>query len=108
MTELHEAAANNDMKTLQCVLVGSDIDIDAEDWDWGKRTALHIAASNGKLGQKCFCCITLVVSWSLIVCWSHRGFRISHCEVPVFYKANLFAQSESIFAANIFVIQSCC
>jgi hypothetical protein len=51
MTELHEAAANNDVKTLQCVLVGSDIDIDAEDWDWGKRTALHIAASNGKLNQ---------------------------------------------------------
>jgi ankyrin repeat protein len=47
MTELHEAAANDDVKTLHCVLVGSDIDIDAEDWDWGKRTALHIAASNG-------------------------------------------------------------
>ena len=54
MTELHEATANNDVKTLQCVLVGSDIDIDAEDWDWGKRTALHIAASNGNLDQKCF------------------------------------------------------
>lgn len=49
MTELHEAAANNDIKTLQCVLVGSDIDIDTEDWDWGKRTALHIAASNGRI-----------------------------------------------------------
>ena len=48
MTELHEATANDDVKTLKCVLVGADIDIDAEDWDWGKRTALHIAASNGK------------------------------------------------------------
>lgn len=52
MTELHEAAANNDVKTLQHVLVGSDIDIDAEDWDWGKRTALHIAASNGEMNRK--------------------------------------------------------
>ena len=52
MTELHEAAANNDVKTLQHVLVGSDIDIDTEDWDWGKRTALHIAASNGEVNRK--------------------------------------------------------
>lgn len=55
MTELHEAAANNDVKTLQHVLVGSDIDIDAEDWDWGKRTALHIAASNGEVPLQCYC-----------------------------------------------------
>ncbi|XP_046858084.1 ankyrin repeat domain-containing protein 66-like [Xenia sp. Carnegie-2017] len=47
MTELHEAAAKDDVKTLQCLLVKSDIDVDAEDWDWGKRTALHIAACNG-------------------------------------------------------------
>ena len=47
MTELHEAAANGDLKALKCLLVGSDIDIDAEDWDWGKRTALHISASKG-------------------------------------------------------------
>lgn len=55
MTELHEAAAKDDVKTLQCLLVRSDIDIDAEDWDWGKRTALHIAACNGEFDRlKCF------------------------------------------------------
>ena len=49
MTELHEAAADGDWKALTYFLIGSDIDIDAEDWDWGKRTALHVAASKGKL-----------------------------------------------------------
>ena len=47
MTELHEAAATGEHQTLEYLLLAGDIDPDSEDWDWGKRTPLHVAAAAG-------------------------------------------------------------
>ena len=47
MTELHEAAALGHTSSLEYLLLAGDIDPDSEDWDWGKRTPLHVAASAG-------------------------------------------------------------
>ena len=45
MTELHEAAALGNVDTLGYLLLSDNIDPDGEDWDWGKRTPLHVAAA---------------------------------------------------------------
>ena len=45
MTALHEAAAIGNCKTLVYLLRGGEENPDGEDWDWGKRTPLHVAAS---------------------------------------------------------------
>jgi hypothetical protein len=47
MTELHEAASKGDVDKLQSLLLTGDIDADSEDWDYGRRTPLHVAASGG-------------------------------------------------------------
>lgn len=49
MTELHEAAAKGDSDKLQSLLTAGDIDPDSEDWDYGRRTPLHVAATAGKI-----------------------------------------------------------
>ena len=47
MTALHEAAAIGDSETLEYLLRGGEENPDGEDWDWGKRTPLHVAATAG-------------------------------------------------------------
>lgn len=47
MTELHEAAARGDSDKLESLLKAGDIDADSEDWDFGRRTPLHVAATAG-------------------------------------------------------------
>ena len=47
MTELHEAAAAGDHEKLESLLRAGKIYIDSEDWDWGKRTPLHVASAAG-------------------------------------------------------------
>ena len=51
MTELvlHEAAVNGEWQTLESMLMIHRIDIDHKDEDFGDRTALHWAASKGRL-----------------------------------------------------------
>ncbi|EDO40644.1 predicted protein [Nematostella vectensis] len=48
MTELHEAAAKGDVDALEAILLAGSIDPDSEDWDYGRRTALHVAAAAGR------------------------------------------------------------
>lgn len=48
MTALHEAAAIGDAQACEYLLLGGETDPDGEDWDWGKRTALHVAAAAGR------------------------------------------------------------
>ena len=48
MTALHEAAAIGDAQACEYLLLSGESDPDGEDWDWGKRTALHVAASAGR------------------------------------------------------------
>lgn len=48
MTALHEAAAIGDTQTCEYLLLSGESDPDGEDWDWGKRTPLHVAAVAGK------------------------------------------------------------
>ena len=45
MTILHEAPAIGDSETLEHVLRGGEENPDGQDWDWGKRRALHVAAA---------------------------------------------------------------
>jgi len=47
MTALHEAAAIGDTQTCEYLLLSGESDPDGEDWDWGKRTPLHVAAAAG-------------------------------------------------------------
>lgn len=47
MTALHEAAANGDYQALEYLLISGAENPDGEDWDWGKRTPLHVAATAG-------------------------------------------------------------
>lgn len=54
MTELHEAAAKGDSERLETLLKAGEIDPDSEDWDYGRRTALHVAASAGITGLSFF------------------------------------------------------
>ena len=53
MTALHEAAAIGDSESLGHLLRRGEENPDGEDWDWGKRTPLHVAAAAGK--QKITC-----------------------------------------------------
>ena len=53
MTILHEAPAIGDSETLEHVLRGGEENPDGQDWDWGKRRALHVAAAAGV--QKIIC-----------------------------------------------------
>jgi len=39
---LHEAADTSDSKTLEHLVRGGEENLDGEDWDWGKRTPLHM------------------------------------------------------------------
>ena len=48
MTALHEAAAIGDTQTCEYLLLSGESDPDGEDWDWGKRTPLHVAAAAGR------------------------------------------------------------
>ena len=48
MTALHEAAAVGDTQACEYLLLSGESDPDGEDWDWGKRTPLHVAAAAGK------------------------------------------------------------
>lgn len=48
MTALHEAAAIGDTQACEYLLLSGESDPDGEDWDWGKRTPLHVAAAVGK------------------------------------------------------------
>ena len=48
MTALHEAAATGDAQACEYILLGDESDPDGEDWDWGKRTPLHVAAAAGR------------------------------------------------------------
>lgn len=48
MTALHEAAAIGDTQVCEYLLLSGESDPDGEDWDWGKRTPLHVAAAVGK------------------------------------------------------------
>lgn len=50
MTDLHEAAAVGDAQAVEYLLLSGESDPDGEDWDWGKRTPLHVAAAAGHLG----------------------------------------------------------
>nr|XP_058970954.1 ankyrin repeat domain-containing protein 66-like isoform X2 [Pocillopora verrucosa] len=50
MTDLHEAAAVGDAQVVEYLLLSGESDPDGEDWDWGKRTPLHVAAAAGHLG----------------------------------------------------------
>jgi len=47
MTALHEAAATGDAQACEYLLLSDESDPDGEDWDWGKRTPLHVAAAAG-------------------------------------------------------------
>ena len=47
MTALHEAAAIGDPQALEYLLLSGEENPDGEDWDWGKRTPLHVAAARG-------------------------------------------------------------
>ena len=47
MTALHEAAAIGDAQACEYLLLSGESDPDGEDWDWGKRTPLHVAAAAG-------------------------------------------------------------
>ena len=47
MTALHEAAAIGDTQACEYLLLSGESDPDGEDWDWGKRTPLHVAAAAG-------------------------------------------------------------
>ncbi|XP_044164283.1 ankyrin repeat domain-containing protein 66-like [Acropora millepora] len=47
MTALHEAAAIGDSESVEHLLRRGEEDPDGEDWDWGKRTPLHVAAAAG-------------------------------------------------------------
>lgn len=47
MTDLHEAAAVGDAQAVEYLLLSGESDPDGEDWDWGKRTPLHVAAAAG-------------------------------------------------------------
>lgn len=47
MTALHEAAAIGDAQALEYLLLSGEENPDGEDWDWGKRTPLHVAAGAG-------------------------------------------------------------
>lgn len=47
MTELHEAASRGDVDKMQTLLLTGNVDVDSEDWDYGRRTPLHVAASAG-------------------------------------------------------------
>lgn len=49
MTALHEAAAIGDVQACEYLLLSGESDPDGEDWDWGKRTALHVAAAAGRI-----------------------------------------------------------
>lgn len=49
MTDIHEAAAVGDAQTVEYLLLSGESDADGEDWDWGKRTPLHVAAAAGHL-----------------------------------------------------------
>lgn len=48
MTALHEAAAIGDTQACEYLLLSGECDPDGEDWDWGKRTPLHVAAAAGR------------------------------------------------------------
>ena len=48
MTALHEAAAIGDTQACEYLLLSGESDPDGEDWDWGKRTPLHVAAAAGR------------------------------------------------------------
>lgn len=48
MTALHEAAAIGDPQALEYLLLSGEENPDCEDWDWGKRTPLHVAATAGR------------------------------------------------------------
>ena len=48
MTALHEAAATGDAQACEYILLSDESDPDGEDWDWGKRTPLHVAAAGGR------------------------------------------------------------
>ena len=48
MTGLHEAAAIGDAQALEYLLLSGEENPDGEDWDWGKRTPLHVAAGAGR------------------------------------------------------------
>ena len=48
MTALHEAAATGDAQACEYLLLSDESDPDGEDWDWGKRTPLHVAAAAGR------------------------------------------------------------
>ena len=50
MTALHEAAAIGDAQALEYLLLSGEENPDGEDWDWGKRTPLHVAAGAGHVG----------------------------------------------------------
>ena len=45
MMASHETAAIGDYKTLERLLRGGEENPDGEDWHWGKRTPLHVAAA---------------------------------------------------------------
>lgn len=47
MTAFHEAAAIGDPQALEYLLLSGEENPDGEDWDWGKRTPLHVAAAAG-------------------------------------------------------------
>ena len=52
MTELHEAAAVGNHKELYNLLMTENMNPNSVDWDWGKRTPLHVAASAGNRSNK--------------------------------------------------------
>lgn len=52
MTDLHEAAAVGDAQAVEYLLLSGESDPDGEDWDWGKRTPLHVAAAAGMVKIK--------------------------------------------------------
>ena len=53
MTALLEAAAIGDSESLEHLLRRGEENPDGEDWDWGKRTPLHVAAAAGMQKINC-------------------------------------------------------
>ena len=56
MTALHEAAAIGDPQSLEYLLLSGEENPDCEDWDWGKRTPLHVAATAGMYRKTTYQC----------------------------------------------------
>ena len=84
MTALHEAAAIGDAQACEYILLSDESDPDGEDWDWGKRTPLHVAAAAGRKKTILIACLVHQSGWKLESKFADNPYK-TKAQLPAIY-----------------------